>query len=172
MFDTIVNFENYWIYTEFIKNKGEMTLDVNQQIKKENWSNHFEAIHCILRDGIDDPSLSKAKINLIIGGHEFGLTIHDYWLNLILWSLIIKSDCEIEPKHIFLKREVTAKDIKKYIDKFFIEVHVEDIDFLTKNNMIADALYYIAKVDEFADLFVNSINLQDDVLIMNGIPEY
>lgn len=172
MFDTIVNFENYWIYTDFIKNKGEMTLDVNQQIKKENWSNHFEAIHCILRDGIDDPSLFKAKINLIIGGHEFGLTIHDYWLNLILWSLIIKSDCEIEPKHIFLKREVTAKDIKKYIDKFFIEVHVEDIDFLTKNNMIADALYHIAKVDEFADLFVNSINLQDDVLMMNAIPEY
>jgi len=66
MFDTIVNFENYWIYTDFIKNKGEMTLDVNQQIKKENWSNHFDAIHCILRDGIDDPSLSKAKINLII----------------------------------------------------------------------------------------------------------
>ena len=43
MFDTIINYENYWIYTEFIKNKGEMTLDVNQQIKKENWSNHFRS---------------------------------------------------------------------------------------------------------------------------------
>ena len=172
MFDTIVNYENYWIYNEFVKSKGEMTVDVNQQIKKENWSNHFDAIHCILRDGIDDPSLSKAKINLIIGGHEVGLTIPDYWLNLILWSLIIKSDDEIEPKHIFFKREITAKTIKNYIDEFFIKVHIEDIDFLTKNNMIADALYHIAKVDEFADLFVNSINLQDDVLMMNAIPEY
>ena len=60
MFDSINNYENYWIYTDFIKSKGVMNLDVNELIKKENWSNHFEAVHCILRDGIDDPSLSKA----------------------------------------------------------------------------------------------------------------
>lgn len=172
MFDNIINYENYWIYEDFIRNKGEMVLDINESISKINWSNHFDAIHCILRDGIDDRDLSLSKITLIIGGNEVKLTLYDYWVNLILWSLIIKCDNVIEPRHIFFKREITAKSIKEYIDEFFIADHVEDIDFLNKNNMIADALYYMAKVDEFADLFVNSINLQDDILMMNAIPEY
>ncbi len=81
------------------------------------------------------------------------MTIHDYWLNLILWSLIIKAGDLVEPKHIFLAK-VTAKSIKKYIIDFFISNHVTDIPFIVKNNMIADSLYYISKVDEFAALFI------------------
>ena len=172
MFDNITNYQNYWIYSDFIKNKGEFLVDVNKDICKENWSNHFQAIHDILKDGIDDPDLAKSKLTLIICGHELKMTIHDYWLNLILWSLIIKAGDLVEPKHIFLAKEITAKSIKKYIDDFFISNHVTDIPFIVKNNMIADSLYYISKVDEFAALFANSINLQDDILMMDALPEY
>lgn len=172
VFDNITNYQNYWIYSDFIKNKGEFLVDVNKDICKENWSNHFQAIHDILKDGIDDPDLAKSKLTLIICGHELKMTIHDYWLNLILWSLIIKAGDLVEPKHIFLAKEITAKSIKKYIDDFFISNHVTDIPFIVKNNMIADSLYYISKVDEFAALFANSINLQDDILMMDALPEY
>ena len=48
MFDNITNYQNYWIYSDFIKNKGEFLVDVNKDICKENWSNHFQAIHDIL----------------------------------------------------------------------------------------------------------------------------
>lgn len=172
MYKYITNYSNYGVYSNLIRD-GSLTLVVNRDITKETWSDHFFALHNIITDGIDDDDFANLKINFILDdGNQFRLSPFDYWINLILWNLIISAGEKIEGKHIFFPKTITAKSIKRYIDVHFIANHKSDIDLKLKNNMIADTLKYITLIDEFSVLFANSINLQDEVLMMKAIPEY
>lgn len=165
------NGTQYGLYVSYLENPEGFRISTDS-ITETNWDEHFYAILNILKDYIDDETLPYKKINILIGGHEVRLTIFDYFINLIMWSLIIKAEDKIEGKHIFFYDSTTANSIKNFIDKNFIIPHSKDMNLIKMNNLIADMLYYMAFIDDFAFIFVNSINIQDDIAMMEADKEY
>lgn len=166
----LTHFENYGVYEDFVKNSEKFIVAVNE-ITKDNIYNRIECIKNIIRDSIELSDKRKIRI-LFSNGKVIKLTLPDYFINLVFWYAIIRCGGEIRPKHILLVQEFTAKTIKNYFNKFIIEPYKRTLDITLLNNIIADTLYFFNFVDEFSFYFSNSINIQDDISMMNAIPEY
>lgn len=162
--------QNYWIYKDYIQN-DYFEIDV-ESISKDNWNLHYDSVLNIFRDGIESDVIANKFITLNLDGKKIRLSLPDYFINLVLWYMFIQTGLPIELKHIFFPKEITSMEIKKYIDEFFIARCKKFMDNKKLNNVIADMLHYLGFVDEFSMFFVNSINIQDDIDMMNAIPEY
>lgn len=164
------NLENYGVYKNFVQNSDKFIISVDE-ISKNNIFDHIEYIKNIIRDSIGFNEKRKIKI-LFQNGKVIKLTLPDYFMNLVFWYAILRCNDRIRPCHIVLVKEFTGKTIKEYFDKFVIEPHKKDIDIVELNNIIADTLNFFNFVDDFSFYFSNSVNLQDDISMMNAIPEY
>lgn len=163
------NLENYGVYADFVQQK-DFVISVDE-ITKDNVYTHIENIKNIIRDSIESPD--KKKIGVMFNnGKVIRLTLPDYFVNLVFWYSILRCGDKIRPKHLLLVQEFTGNTIKNYFDKFVITPHKKNIDIVELNNIIADTLYFFNFVDEFSFYFSNSVNLQDDIAMMNAIPEY
>ena len=165
------NYKNYGPYAEFVQN-GSCTVKV-EDITLMNWDNHFNGILNILRDGIETDFVHKAFITIDFGENKvIELSITDYFFNIIMWYLIIRTGEQIQPKHLFFNKSITRGTIKKYIDDFFIDVNRKSFTNIELNNIIDDTLMRFAYINEFAFYLANTINLEDDITLMNACPEY
>lgn len=164
------HFENYGMYGDFIKNSEKFIIAVDE-INKDNIYNHIECIKNIIRDSIESSDKRKVRV-LFSNGKVIKLTLPDYFINLVFWYAVIRCGGTIKPRHLLLVQEFTGKTIKNYFDKFIIEPYKRTIDICLLNNIIADTLYLFNFVDEFSFYFSNSVNIQDDISMMNAIPEY
>lgn len=164
--------ENYGVYAELISNKA-MIIDVDS-INFSNYEYHYNWILNIMKDTIETEYTRTVFITLQFGqaGPTCQLSIQDYWLNLIMWYHIIRAGGRIRPKHIFFDPAITRGTIKEYIDKFFIEVYMKNIDIVDMNNIIDDALYRMIHVDKFSWYLANTINLEDFIDLMNANPRF
>ena len=163
--------ENYGIYKELVQNRS-MVIDVNN-INCQNYELHYNWILNIMKDTIETEYTRTVFITLQFNPHDTcQLSIQDYWLNLIMWYHIIRAGGKIMPYHIFFEEAITRGSIKKYIDKFFINVYMKDIDIVDMNNIIDDALYRMIHVDKFSWYLANTINLEDFIELMNQNPRF
>lgn len=89
-----------------------------------------------------------------------------------MWRLLIYTDQEIKPKHLFFSRRITKKNIKDFIDQFCIEVNKRTIPNLELNGIISDCLTEISKIDEFAFYLSNTFNLEDFYSLMRQNREF
>lgn len=166
------NLNNYYVYSELIKN-GRIIID-STTININNWRNHYEGILNIMKDGIETDFVQHLFITIDFGNNEFvDLSIPDYYFNLILWyNIIALGDETIKPYHLVFTKHITSKDIKKFIDRFFILQRRTNTNNRLMNNIIADGLYNFIDVDDFSFFLANTLNLEDSIDLMDAYPEY
>ena len=76
------NLNNYYIYTELVKNQ-KMTI-YTDTINIENWRNHYDGILNIMKDGIETDYVQNMFITVDFGnGDLVDLSVTDYFFNMI-----------------------------------------------------------------------------------------
>ena len=166
------NMNNYYIYTKLVKTGSQLIK--SDSINISNWRNHYDGILNIMKDGIDTKEVQNMFVTVDFGnGDSVDLAIPDYFFNLTLWySIIALEDETIKPYHVVFLKYTTSKDVKKFIDSFFILKRRMNVNNKTMNNVIADCLYSFSDVDEFAFYLANTLNLEDSIDLMDACPEY
>jgi hypothetical protein len=171
----LVNLKNYFIYSSMIRDrKCGIKVYVPKDITLNNIYDHIDAITAILKDGIDEDYVHDIMITVSWGdGVECDLFIIDYWYSLFMWTMILKDQNQIEPKHIFFDRELKRKNIKNYIDKFVLTKE-NKIKFgnVFLNNNICDGLWNYAQIENFSYYLANTINNEDNIDLMNTNQEF
>lgn len=168
--NTLVNLENYGPYAT-IAHYDHFSILVSS-ITKENWRTHYDSILNILKDGIYTERVQRYMINVNFGDFDVDLSLIDYCFNLIMWSMLILTDIPVRPKHIFFSDNIEGKNIKNYIDEFFIDANRSKFDNRTLNNIIADVLQCYHDIDTFAPYLCNTLNLEDSAELMMKDKEY
>lgn len=166
----LCNFENYYVYANLIK-EGKILIDINS-INKETWKYHYNGIMNILRDGIETKYVQSRFISIKFPQTIIDLALTDFYINLLLWYVIVESDQKIEIKHILFEKEITADTVKDYIDTYLIEPNIIKTSNRVMNNIIADTLYNFISVDEFSLYLADTLNMEDDIDLMDACKEY
>lgn len=165
----MLHYENYGPYADGLRD-GKITINV-ADINKNNYDSYYMGIVNILRDAIETDLVQKSFIEVVFNDKvKVELTFTDYLFTIIMWDLLISTDIKIEPHHLFFEESITAKSIKKYIDKFFIEPNRKQFSNIVLNNVIDDMMYKFLIVDEFDMYLSNTINLEDTIDLMNERP--
>lgn len=167
----LVNYQNYGIFANIPK---QLPIYINtDDINMNTWNDYFRPLHNVLLDGIETDLVQNYKINVSFGTK---ITIHltplDLWFNLIMWRLLIYTNQEIKPKHLFFTDKITKKELKEYIDEFCIEVNKRTIPNTILNGIISDCLTEISKIDNFSFYLSNTFNLEDFYSLMKQSPEF
>ena len=99
------------------------------------------------------------------------LSLYDYSLNLLFWYLQVAVDKPILPEHFFYKKYITQKDLKKYIDKYFVPQNRKTISIMEMNNIIDTVMYNFVRIDVFSMFLSNTMNMSDFIDLMERNPE-
>lgn len=165
------NFNNYFIYSELVKTGKQVVK--SQDINMENWRNHYDGIFNILQDGIELKEVHQLFITVDFGNGDFvDLTVDDFLFNLIMWHSIVMLNQEIKPYHVIFKKNTRSKDIKTFIDRFVIIPNRKTVNTKILNNVIAETLYPFLDLDDFSMFLANTLNLEDDIELMEACPEF
>ena len=173
MMNNLINFNNYYYYADMIKT-GNSTVIYVPDLNINNIDEYVEGIINILKDGIETEFIKNARVILSWGDNlTCKLNLPDAWLTLFMWKMLIKTEQEIRPKHIFWNKELKVKNIKNYVDSFVL-TRDNKIKFgnYYLNNVIADTLWNYADIEQFAFWLCNTINNEDDIILMNLCPEF
>lgn len=165
------NIENYGVYSSVVS--GHKVFIRTNDLSKDNWLSHYKSILNLLKDGIETNLVQNTFINVeFADGNAVDLAIVDYYLNLIMWNMLIRTNVAIESKHIFFADEIKKDTIKDYIDKFLIDISRKRFTNKELNNIIDDTLYRIHDIDIFSMFFSNTVNLEDNVFLMKKNKEF
>ena len=187
--DALVNFNNYYIYADMIRNRSAITINVPATLNLDNVEDHIQAIFNILKDGIETDYIHRCKIRVEWeNGIGCRLNIIDYWLSLFMWSMIFKCGHPIRPYHIFLGTkaekptemngfyvpwELKRKDIERYINTYILTLENKiRIGNEQLNIIISDTLWKFSLFEHFSYYLANTINNEDDIALMRACPEY
>ena len=163
--------ENYGLYLPLIE--GEDIIIMTKNITKESWKNYYDCLLNLLKDGIDSEELQSRFITVVFEDNvRLDLSVPDFYINLILWYLLIRTDTKILSKHVFFENEIKNKCIKDYIDKFLIEDNRKLFSNKELNNIIDDTLCHLHDIDNFAMYLSNTVNLEDNVLLMRKSKDF
>ncbi len=166
------NIENYGAYAVIANNETPIPINI-KNINKENWIAHYNSILNILKDGIETKEVQEAFIKITFeDGIVIELSIMDYLINLIMWNMLIRTNIPIESKHIFFTEEIKKDSIKDYIDKFLIDTNRKRFTNKDLNNIIDDTLCHFHDIDSFAMFLSNTVNLEDNIFLMDQCPEF
>lgn len=168
------NYKNYLMYADMVKNHEKKIVYVPKEITRDTIDDHITAITNILKDGIETEYVHNTKITISWGGDlECDLSIIDYWFNLFMWSMVLKTNTPIEPKHVFWQKDLKRYNLKEYVDNFIITKENRiSIDSRELNSIICDALYKFSEIEQFSYYLANTINNEDDIALMEANPEF
>lgn len=172
MNEVLKNYNNYYVYADLARN-GSIVIHT-KDITIFTWEYHYNGILNILKDGIETDYVQNLFITIKFdNGDEIELNIIDYYINLILWYIIVYIEQQIEPCHLFFHNNGTVSDdIKEFVDDYFIIPNKIKIPNRVMNNAIADMLHKFVDIDNFSLFFADTLNLEDDIDLMNASPEY
>lgn len=185
----LVNYKNYFIYADMVKTSVIPVIYVPEALSVNDIDDHISGIYNILLDGIETEFVHNCKITISWGNAKCSINIIDYWINLIMWSMILKTGHAIRPFHIFLGSkvknlvpdkngkyvpwELTRKDIKRYIDNYILTLDNKiNIGNTKLNIIIADGLYRFSYFERFSYYLANTINNEDDIDLMRHNAEF
>lgn len=163
--------ENYGVYASILDND---TIAINtNDININNWDDHYNSLLNIFRDGISSQYVHQYKITIIFADNKsLRLNLFDYYLNLIMWRVLVASGTPIESKHIFHAEEYTQNTIKNYIDDFLIEENRKKISNVILNNIIDDTLNKFHDIRRFELYLSNTLCLEDTLELMKYDKEF
>lgn len=163
--------ENYGFYAPLAY--GEHLVVNTKDISILNWNDHYKAILNVLKDGIYSDEVHKIMITVVFADSiALDLSIFDYYINLIMWYVLVASNTPICGKHVFFDKEITQNSIKNYIDNFLIEENRKKISNVTLNNIIDDAITRFHDLDLFSLYLSNTLCLEDSITLMEANPEF
>lgn len=163
--------ENYGIYSTVAKG-NDIYINTNI-LTRESWESHYNSLLNLFKDGIESDEVHNAFIHITFADSErLDLSLPDYMLNLIMWNMLIRTDIPICSYHVFFTDEIKKDTIKDYIDKFLIDTSRKRFSNIELNNIIDDTLYRIHDLDKFAFYFSNTVNLEDNVFLMQKDPRF
>lgn len=163
--------ENYGVYAPIVEEK---MIEVNtNDITKDTWQSHYDSVLNLFKDGVETEEVQAGFVGVTFAdGFHLELALEDYLLNLIMWYMLIRTDTPICIYHTFFDNEIKKDTIKDYIDKFLIDVSRKRFTNKELNNIIDDTLCRIHDIDDFAMFFSNTVNLEDNVFLMQACPEF
>ena len=165
------NPDYYGPYSAIIK--GEKVIINLSSFTDSAWTSHYDYLLALFEDGIETKEVQEGFVHVIFtDGIEFDLSIMDYFINLMMWSMLIRTNIPICGYHVFFDTEITKDTIKSYIDKFLINISRKRFSNLELNNIIDDTLYRFHDIDQFAMFFSNTVNLEDNVFLMRTHKEF
>lgn len=165
------NYQNYGIYESLVRN-GFIQIDTTT-LNKENIDDHFYCILNILRDGVESDYVQHMAINVVFADRvDVSLSIFDYLLNVMMWTLPAKTDDKITSYYLFFPEKFNKNSIKEYIDIKFLNKNRTKFSNKTLCNIIDDTVYKLRYVDEFSLYLCNTINDEDTIDLMNQNPEF
>ena len=168
------NYKNYYVYAPFIQNKQNIQIYV-PDINASNIIDHYNGILSIAKDGIDDDYFHNLLVNISWdNGINCDLYIVDYLYNLIMWLMLLKADITVKPCHIFYDPSLTRDDLTGYINEFLLIPSIlERVGFHRLNEIIDDSMYLFTRdLEPFSYYLANTINNEDNIVLMNASPEY
>lgn len=169
----LVNFDMYYTYEDFVKFPNKKFVMNVKDITLDNYYDHLSGIFSIILDGIDEDIVIKKHIIVDFGVIQVPLSTIDYWYSLIMWYALLRTRIEIQPGHVFFDHQcLTQSTIKRFMDKFVIPVNRKRFSNRELNNIINECLKSFGAVDEFSLYLMNTINLKDDIDLMNANQEY
>ena len=169
--EPLSNMDNYGPYAAIAYGKN-VYVNTNS-ITRETWQNHYDSVLNILKDGIETDEVQQGFVNITFAdGVVLDLSLVDYLINLMLWTMIIRTNSKIESKHVFFEKYINKKSIKNYIDKHLIKVNRRYFSNRELNNIIDDTLVHFHDIDKFAFFLANTVNLEDSVFLMEKNEEF
>lgn len=161
----------YGIYAPIISGKPVYVNTVT--LTRETWQSHYDSVLNLFKDGIEEDNIRHGFVHVTFAdGNELQLALTDYMINLIMWTMLIRTDVKICSFHVFFDEEIKKDTIKKYIDTFLINISRKRFTNKELNNIIDDTLYRIHDLDKFAMYLSNTVNLEDNVFLMEKSPEF
>ena len=164
--------ENYWIYSDLVKN-GYIMIN-SKDITRANWNMHYKSIYNILTDTIEMPETQRMMITVHFDSYNVNvrLSITDYYINLMMWYILVFSDTEIKPGHVVFEREFTKNSIKKYIDRFLIDPNRKRFSNIELCNIIDGLQILFKDINNFSMYLANTMNNEDTVFMMQRDEEF
>lgn len=188
--EALINYKNYYVYANSIMNRDNMIEVYVPEITISNIDDHIDAIHAILKDGCETDYIHELNIHIKWESASCNLSIVDYWYNLMMWYMILKTDQKIRPHHIFTGSsayipdiayekdkiypyELKRRDIKNYVNAYVLTLE-NKIKFGNKalNKIIADGLWRYAYIEDFSYYLANTINNEDDIALSKAVPQF
>ena len=167
----LVHPENYGIYVDIINFK-KIEVDA-RSLTIDTWQSHYDSVLNLFRDGIECECIQKGFVSVTFtNGSVIDLALPDYLLNLIMWHMLISTNIPIQPIHIFFAKEIKKDTIKDYIDRFLIDTSRRNFGNRVLNNIIDETLYRLHDIDSFAMFLANTVNLEDNVFLMEASEEF
>lgn len=161
----------YGIYSPIL-NGEKPVIDVSS-LNGEEWENHYTKLLTLFEDGIETKEVETGFVHVrFADGMELDLALVDYLLNLMMWSMLVRTNVPICSYHVFFDKEITKDTIKDYIDKFLIDVSRKRFTNMELNNIIDDTLCRFHDIDQFSMFFSNTVNLEDNVFLMNNHKDF
>ena len=166
----ISNYSNYGPFVPLVQN-GSQSISVSD-ITRQNYSDYFNGILNIMRDGIELPEVQSLKIiTTLDDGNYIPLVISDFWFNLIFWLFRIYLDKPVTVKYIFDTRAITKNSIKEYFN-MLIKESIETVDFIKLNNLLDEVMSKFKYIEEFCkylnctpEELITIINSNDEVVV-------
>ena len=165
--------ENYGIYVGVIN--GEKVIVNTSSITSDTWQSHYDSVLNLFKDGIETEVIQKGFVTIVFSdarNKAIDLALTDYLINLIMWNMLIRTNTPIMPYHIFFCNEIKKDSIKDYIDRFLIDTSRKKFSNKELNNIIDDTLYRIHAIDDFAMFLSNTVNLEDNVFLMDTCKDF
>lgn len=167
----LYNVENYGRYGEII-DKGYIDI-YDTDITRENLDEHFMCVLNIFRDGIETDTVQCMYVNMhFADGEVVKLSMFYYFYNLIFWKLPMECGDPLTSRYLFFPENITQGYIKNYIDGVFVEKHHSDFDIIKLNNIIDDCMYKFKYIDEFHLYFLNTIDNESTLQLMQENEEF
>ena len=163
--------EYYGPYASIVKGE-QLTIDVSNLTNLE-WEVYYYKLLNLFQDGIETKEVETGFAHVIFAdGVELDLALVDLLLNLMMWSMLIRTNVAICGYHVFFDNEITKDTIKDYIDRFLIDTSRKRFSNLELNNIIDDTLCRMHDIDQFSMFFSNTVNLEDNVFLMNANKDF
>ena len=169
----LTNYENYTYYQELVKTGHQIVH--SSEITASNWRQHELGILNIMKDGIETTQVQHSYVTIIFdhdNGYDVDLYIPDYFMNIIMWSVIICSNQAIKARHIYFNDAITADTIAEYMNNFLIEPKRRILPTKYINNIIDDCMYEWFNINDFSLYLCNTINLEDMMKLMIKNPRF
>lgn len=169
----LINYDNYRVLRYFPTEKDIIinTDDINM----DTWEDYFIGIMNIFRDGIEEDIVNSKKVKVVFGntGCYCYMYLQDLFVEINMWYFIVFAGGVIKPYHLTKhSNKIESKDIKKFVDRYFILEYRDKLPFILLNNIIDDGLYNWFFVNEFSNYLADSLNLKDSCDLARLVPEY
>ena len=164
--------EKYYFPYKELCETGYQTINT-KDLNKLNIDNHFYSILNILKDNIETEEVRHMMLHINFQNNkDLDLSIFDYVINLMFWSLCTSVDAPIYDVHTVFFEDITKRSIKEYIDNIFIDKYRKNIPFIELNQTIDNVIGKFRDLRPFQIYLANTLNLEDTIDLMNKYPEF